>query len=284
MTKLLLLVVLTFAGLAVSTANPVHADSQGSLPPFGSGGAIGHAPSGPLSLPIDPGIGLGREAKPRLPSGQRIVLAPIESVEVIVSGSMPTGHALKIVAGLPNGCASPHDTGFRRSGDVINASVTNTIPVNPNTVCTLIYRTYEVTIDLGTDFVPGHEYTARVNDQTITFVAHGGIVPPDQSDERVVVPAPIESAEIVQVPSTPLEYVVKVVAGLPSGCAKPDDSTLTRQGNKIRIDVTNTMPAGNPICTMIYGTYELSINIGSDFTEGETYTVNVNDTIVTFTA
>jgi hypothetical protein len=281
MTKLLLLAVLAMAGLAVSTANPVQADSQSS-PPFG--GTIGQAPAGPPTLPIDLGIGLGREAKPAPPSGQQIVPAPIESVEVISSGSTPTGHALKIVAGLPNGCASPLGSGFRRAGDVIYAYVTNTIPANPNTVCTLIYRTYEVTIDLGTDFVPGHKYTARVNDKTITFVAHGGIVPPDQSGERVTVPAPIESAEVIQQPSSPPEYVVKVVAGLPSGCAKPGDSTVTRQGNEIRIDVTNTMPAGNPVCTMIYGTYELSINIGSDFTDGETYTVNVNDTIVTFTA
>lgn len=282
MKKLLVLVVLAIAGLAVGTANPVQADSQGSSPPFG--GPIGQGPPGPPALPVNPGIGLGREAKPPRPSGQRIVPAPIESVEVISSGSTPTGHALKIVAGLPNGCASPHDSGFRRVGDVIVASVTNAVPANPNTVCTLIYRTYEVTIDLGTDFVPGHEYTARVNDKTITFVAHGGIVPPDQSDERMTVPAPIESAEILHLPSTPPEYVVKVVAGLPSGCAKPDDYTVTRDGNEIRIDVTNTLPAGDPVCTMIYGTYELSINLGSDFTDGETYRVNVNDTIVTFTA
>ncbi|WP_040665885.1 hypothetical protein, partial [Nitrolancea hollandica] len=262
MAKLLMLVVLILAGLAVSTANPVQADSQGSPPPFGR--ANGQAPLGPSAFPIDPGFGHGPGARPPREPGQRIVPAPIESVEVIASGSTPTGHALKIVAGLPSGCASPHDSGFRRVGDVINAYVTNTVPANPNTVCSLIYGTYEVTIDLGTDFVPGHEYTARVNDQTITFVAHGGIVPPDQSDERVTVPAPIESAEIVQVPSTSPEYVVKVVAGLPSGCAKPDNSTVTLQENKIRIDVTNTMPAGDPVCTMIYGTYELSINIGSD--------------------
>lgn len=281
MTKLLLLIFLTIAGLAASTANPVQADGQG---PPSFGGANGRVPTDFLTLPGDPDTGHGRESKPPRESGQQIVPAPIESVEVIASGSIPTGHALKIVAGLPNGCASPHDSGFHRVGDVIYAYVTNTVPANPNTVCTLIYRTYEVTIDLGTGFVPGHEYTARVNDKTIAFVAHGGIVPPGQSGERVVVTAPIESAEVVQVPSTPPQYVVKVVAGLPSGCVKPDDYTVTRDGNEIRIDVTNTMPAGNPVCTMIYGTYELSIKIGSGFTDGETYTVNVNDTIVTFTA
>lgn len=282
MTKLLLLVVLAFAGLAISTANPAQADFQGSPPPFG--GANRQAPADSPAFPIDPGASHGREAKSPLQAGQRIVPAPIESVKVVSSGSTPTGHALRIVAGLPNGCASPHDSGFRRIGNVIDVYVTNKEPANPNTECTLIYGTYEVTIDLGTNFVPGKEYTARVNDQTVTFVAQGGIVPPDQPDERVIVPAPIESAEILQVPSTPPEYVVKVVAGLPSGCAKPDDYSVTREGNEIQIDVTNTLPAGDPVCTMIYGTYELSINLGSDFTDGETYTVHVNETIVTFTA
>jgi hypothetical protein len=42
------------------------------------------------------------------------------------------------------------------------------------------------------------------------------------------------------------------------------------------------MPTGNPICTMIYGTYELTIDLGSSFTAGTTYTVRVNDTTTTF--
>ena len=34
-------------------------------------------------------------------------------------------------------------------------------------------------------------------------------------------------------------------------------------------------------CTAIYGMYELNINLGSDYTPGQTYTVRVNDKTVT---
>ena len=35
---------------------------------------------------------------------------------------------------------------------------------------------------------------------------------------------------------------------------------------------------------MIYGSYELSINLGSDFRSGTTYKVSVNDKTTTFVA
>lgn len=46
--------------------------------------------------------------------------------------------------------------------------------------------------------------------------------------------------------------------------------------------VLNSMPTGDPICTMVYGTYELNIDLGRDFTLGTTYTVRVNDKTTTF--
>lgn len=42
------------------------------------------------------------------------------------------------------------------------------------------------------------------------------------------------------------------------------------------------MPTGNPVCTMIYGTYELNIDLGRDVRPGVTYTVRVNDQTTTF--
>ena len=40
--------------------------------------------------------------------------------------------------------------------------------------------------------------------------------------------------------------------------------------------VLNSMPTGDVACTMIYGTYELTLDLGRDFRAGGTYTVNVN--------
>ncbi len=48
------------------------------------------------------------------------------------------------------------------------------------------------------------------------------------------------------------------------------------------VSVVNSMPTGNPVCTMIYGTYELNIDLGRDVRPGVTYTVRVNDKTTTF--
>ncbi|MBE0438010.1 MAG: hypothetical protein IBX56_19695 [Methylomicrobium sp.] len=97
-------------------------------------------------------------------------------------------------------------------------------------------------------------------------------------------PAPIESVDIEVLESSPPEYMANIVAGLPNGCAEPGGYEVSREGNEIMIQVMNTMPPGDPVCTMIYGTYPVKVNLGSHFVSGETYTVNVNGTIETFVA
>lgn len=109
----------------------------------------------------------------------------------------------------------------------------------------------------------------------------------DDSDgnARVVVDAPIEKVEIAILKSNPPQYDVLITSGLPSGCAQYDATTLLGQsGDTIRIRVTNTMPKGDAECTAIYGYYESTVHLGSAFTMGVTYTVDVNGTTKTFTA
>ena len=77
-----------------------------------------------------------------------------------------------------------------------------------------------------------------------------------------------------------------ITSGLPSGCAVFDKAEVTsRSGNTITVRVTNTVPDDpNVACTAIYGTKETTVGLGSDFTSGETYTVNVNDKSIDFAA
>jgi hypothetical protein len=97
-------------------------------------------------------------------------------------------------------------------------------------------------------------------------------------------PAPIDGLEVLTLESFPPQYVAHVTAGLPSGCAEPlSHEILPRQGNVIRVVVLNSLP-DNTVCTAIYGMYELNVNLGSDFTPGQTYTVRVNEREVTFKA
>ena len=97
-------------------------------------------------------------------------------------------------------------------------------------------------------------------------------------------PAPIDSLEVRILESTPPQYVLSVRAGLPSGCAERNRHEVERVVDAIAVTVLNWMPTGNPICTMIYGSYELSINLGSDFRPGTTYSVSVNDKKTAFIA
>ena len=72
------------------------------------------------------------------------------------------------------------------------------------------------------------------------------------------------------------------VAFLPSGCAQRESYSISRTGDTFTVRVLNSMPTGDVACTMIYGTYELNIDLGRDFRVGGTYTVNVNDKTTTF--
>lgn len=110
---------------------------------------------------------------PRDTEGERrVVSAPIEAIDILVRESAPPGYTAKITSGLPSGCARFHEAAITgRMGTTITISVTNTMPADPETVCTDIYGYHETNLDLGQDFVSGRAYTVRVNDKTATFRA-----------------------------------------------------------------------------------------------------------------
>jgi hypothetical protein len=102
----------------------------------------------------------------------QIVDAPIDELEVLTLESFPPQYNVRIVSGLPSGCAQfdkAEITG--RSGNEITIHVTNIMPDDPNIACTAIYGTHESFVGLGSDFVSGQTYTARVNDKSIDFTA-----------------------------------------------------------------------------------------------------------------
>ncbi|OGA51671.1 MAG: hypothetical protein A3F74_06455 [Betaproteobacteria bacterium RIFCSPLOWO2_12_FULL_62_58] len=98
--------------------------------------------------------------------------------------------------------------------------------------------------------------------------------------------APIEAAELVVRESLPPQYAVRITSGLPSGCAAFDGIEVKREARNADLTVWNTVPADKRIiCTMIYGIARHTVELGSDFAPGETYTVRVNgEPKITFTA
>ena len=101
---------------------------------------------------------------------------------------------------------------------------------------------------------------------------------------RQAVLAPIDRLDVRVLESSPPQYMVSVRAGLPSGCAEKNRHDAERVGEAIKVTVLNWMPTGSPPCTMIYGSYELNINVGSDFRPGTKYSVIVNDKTTAFVA
>jgi hypothetical protein len=101
-----------------------------------------------------------------------------------------------------------------------------------------------------------------------------------------VVEAPIDGIDILVREMHPPQYAVLITSGLPSGCARFEAAkVVSRTDTKITIRVTNYMPASDDIaCTMIYGTQQTTIDLGSDFVSGREYTVLVNNESLTFTA
>ena len=102
--------------------------------------------------------------------------------------------------------------------------------------------------------------------------------------DRQAAPAPIDGLAIRIAGSAAPEYLLDLKAGLPSGCAMPYSTSQSRSGETITVTVLNSMPTGAAVCTAIYGTYEQTVSLGTDFRAGATYTVRVNDKGTTFTA
>jgi hypothetical protein len=98
--------------------------------------------------------------------------------------------------------------------------------------------------------------------------------------------APIQAVELQVRESIPPQYAVRVMSGLPNGCAKFDRIEVKREGNNLDLTVWNTVPADDRVvCTMIYGFARNTAELGSDFATGQTYTVRVNgEPRITFTA
>jgi hypothetical protein len=118
---------------------------------------------------------------------------------------------------------------------------------------------------------------------TVAYVAAASRAPAAPSGRQQIA-APIDQVDVLIRESNPPQVTVKIAAGLPSGCAQRDSYSVSRTGDTITVSVLNTMPKDDLLCTAIYGTYELNVDLGSSFTVGTTYTVRVNDKTTTFKA
>jgi hypothetical protein len=103
---------------------------------------------------------------------RRLELAPIDDLEMIIRESFPPQYAVRIVSGLPNGCALFHSVELVSQDDaVFEFRVENSMPADRDTVCTAVYGTHEQIVELGSGLRAGQTYTVKVNDKELMFTA-----------------------------------------------------------------------------------------------------------------
>lgn len=108
------------------------------------------------------------EPSPTLEAGKATDTAPIESVDVTFQDGKPL---VTIVAGLPSGCAEPYSQEVMRDGDTFVITILNSVPADPNTICTAIFGTYEIQVTIGDALTSGQIYLLMVNDDLSRFSA-----------------------------------------------------------------------------------------------------------------
>ena len=105
---------------------------------------------------------------------------------------------------------------------------------------------------------------------------------PDTDEQEIEIrPAPIHEVQVNIAESLPPQVFVHIQGGLRDGCTTFHELTTQRNGNTINIEVTTQRPKG-AICAQVYGFFEKNVALGTDFTSGETYTINVNDKTTSF--
>ncbi len=115
----------------------------------------------------------GGDGATATPGGDRkVVLAPIDALQMIIRDGVTKQYSVRIGSGLPSGCAQFNAVRITgRKGSTIMIEVTNTIPSDEGVACTAIYGTHEEVVALEFPFEPGKEYVLRVNEKELPFTA-----------------------------------------------------------------------------------------------------------------
>ena len=115
----------------------------------------------------------------------------------------------------------------------------------------------------------------------VIIVTAVGCQPAPAEPELEISLATIEEVQVNIAESYPPQIFVYIKGGLADSCTTFHELTEERNGNTISITVTTQRPK-DKTCAQVYSFFEKNVNLGTDFTSGETYTINVNDKTTSF--
>ena len=209
------------------------------------------------------------------------VPAPVEGATVVTPQEVGGDYVLKITSGLPSGCANFSRYQVERDGNGFAVEVSNLVPAPDELIaCTEIYGYHEGEVVLGSGLTTGETYTVAINDEfTLSFTAQN-------SDGLAMVEkeSPIEEIDVTEADGG---YTLTVVSRLPMGssCSKFSGYQINRRfAEQIEVTVTHREVAAGyvGICTSDLPAVFTEIPLGSNFADGQTYTVVVNGTEAIF--
>ncbi|MEE9583616.1 MAG: hypothetical protein V3W01_03020 [Dehalococcoidales bacterium] len=116
---------------------------------------------------------------------------------------------------------------------------------------------------------------------TAVAVAAVGCKPATDGQEIEIRLAPIHEVRVNIAESFPEQVFVYIKGGLADGCTTFNGVETERSGTTIDITVTTQRPR-DATCIQVYSFFEQNVALGSQFTRGESYTVNVNDVTTSF--
>ena len=179
------------------------------------------------------------------------------------------------------GCVRPGNQSLKVDGNDIVVRITLMQP--PPTSWAIPCHEQVVELDtvepIRASLEPGQTYRVIVNDrETTTFTL------PTDLRHTVIAESPVDSAEVVVSESTPPEYGLRIVSGLPKGssCSWSNGYEIRRgETDRIEVIVTHHEVADQMlICTADYPVVETFVPLGTDFEPGVEYTVTVNSETV----
>jgi hypothetical protein len=205
------------------------------------------------------------------------VLAPIDIAEVVVTDDTEPDYLLRIVSGLPNGCAKYKNTHVSIGTDVITVRVMNTIPEDVRVACTAIYGSHERSIKL-LGLETATDYEIIVNSAVdLTFTTE-----PEPTEGTRSVQARILDFRLEVTNSNPLTYDFIMNSGLESSCITRGEVNQSRSGGRlfgdlIRINLTNLEDIDSTVeCTGEFTPYEARVTLPGNFVVDGDYEILLN--------
>ena len=163
------------------------------------------------------------------------------------------------------GCSRPGGQEFEVDGSEIIVRLTRMAPPpDPSGIlCHEDLLELESIVRLGDSIARGQTYRVTVNDRVTTAFT----LPAPDFPDSFVESSPIERAEVVALESSPTQYELRVISGLPKGsaCSIFNGYEIKRADPAIiEVDVTHHEVADPYInCTDDYSAIQISISLGS---------------------